>query len=80
MRHAMMNMIRRHIGADDWLDAQATFTELGIDSLDVLQIILQCEQRWDIRIPEHVYAHSKRMPIGEFIEHVLTYISHKEEP
>lgn len=85
MRHQILNIIMHQLGFPRHPSTHFTLLELGADSLDVLQIVLTCEQRWHLRMPEHFYVQAKHMKIEQLIisvSHVIadTRSYHQEEP
>lgn len=76
MRHQILNIIMHQLGLTGHPSTTLTLLELGADSLDVLQIVLTFEQRWQIRMPENFYVHAKHMDLEELIartSHVMTH-------
>lgn len=62
----------------DQIKMETTFEELGLDSLDGLNLIFELEEEFDLIIPDEK-VHSMKS-VGQVVEGIEYMLAHKDEP
>ena len=63
------NLIAEHVGCEvSAITAETTFEELGVDSLDTVEMVMQLEEELDIELE----LESKMATVGELVAFVET--------
>jgi acyl carrier protein len=59
-----------HLGSEEakLADNARLIDDLGADSLDVVEVVMSCEERFDIEIPNHVAP--KVATVGDLVEFI----------
>ena len=69
MFEKIANLIAEHVGCDvSTIMAETTFEELGVDSLDTVEMVMQLEEEVDIELE----LESKIATVGELVAFVET--------
>ena len=61
----------------DNIQPAATFKDLGADSLDQVELVMELEEEFDINIPDD--AADKIQTVGQAIEHIARAVEEKSE-
>ena len=63
-------LVAENLGVpEDWVHREAWFAQdLGADSLDVMEIIIDVEDEFDIDIPDEELFGGKLLYVGELVE------------
>ena len=66
-----------HLGSEEEnLTEDAKLVEdLGADSLDVVEVVMSCEEKFDIFVPNHLTA--KLVTVGDTIDCIKAHIAQK---
>jgi acyl carrier protein len=64
-----------HLGSEEatLTDNAKLIEDLGADSLDVVEVVMSCEERFDIDIPNHVAT--KLVTVGDAIAFIRAHIA-----
>lgn len=68
----IQNIIQEELGVDgEEVTRDATFTtDLGCDSLDVIEIVMKIEEEFHIEIPDEDYDEGQLPTVGHLIDYV----------
>lgn len=70
----VVGIVAEHIGRDpDAVNRDQAFEELGIDSLDALEVLFQIEEEFDVTIPDELAADIRT--VGEVIDGLEKVVS-----
>lgn len=69
----IVSIIREQDGIEGEITPETTFEELGLDSLSVVEAVMECEQDYDIEID----AEANPKTVGEFVSMVDDLIAKK---
>lgn len=69
----IVSIIREQDGIDGDITPETTFEDLGLDSLSVVEAVMECEQDYDIEID----AEANPKTVGEFVSMVDDLIAKK---
>lgn len=69
----VVSIIREQDGVDGEITPETTFEELGLDSLSVVEAVMECEQDYDIEID----AEANPKTVGEFVSMVDDLVAKK---
>lgn len=61
-------------GSDDIQEGHNLRDDLGVDSLDFVELVMLCEKEFNIGIPDWAVAEKENCSVGEFIDLVESYI------
>lgn len=69
-----------HLGCQEaqLTDNAKLVADLGADSLDLVEVMMSCEERFDIDIPNHVVARLRT--IGDVVGYVTARVAGTEPP
>jgi acyl carrier protein len=69
-----------HLGSDaaKVTDSAKLTGDLGADSLDVVELVMSCEEKFDIRIPNHVAT--KFVTVGDVIAFIEAAMAERPKP
>lgn len=80
MKNEIKEIIASQVDADAIIITDgARFRDLGADSLDVIEMIMEIEDKFDIDIHDDIFEITNTCTVGEFIAHIETIKARKDQ-
>lgn len=83
MKAAIKGIIANQVGYGEHdigdITDDATFINLGADSLDVIEMIMEIEDRYNLRLEDSIFEMTNTCTVAEFITHIEQVRSQHEQ-